>query len=297
MGANEEAPLQPVEILETGDTLGECPLWDGRLGVLYWLDIHGERIGRWEIDSGKWDAWPTGRRLGSIALTSLPGRLLVAGQDGLWIADVDDDGFRNREFLTDPETDRPGNRFNDGRTDRAGRFWTGTMDDAETERRGSLYRLDEDRALTSHRHGMGVPNSICFSPAGDVMYVADSWERRIERAPYDPEAGRPGPFAPFAAVETGGAPDGSVVDAAGMLWNAEWGSGRLTRYRSDGRIDQVIETPAPRPTCPAFGGADLHLLFATTARKGGNPPGPRCGTILVYEPGVTGLAETPFPAP
>ena len=296
MGGETGGSVQPVEILETGDTLGECPLWDGRLGVLYWLDIHGERLGRWEADSGKWEAWPTGRRLGSIALTSVPGRLLAAAGDGLWIADVDDDGFRNREFLADPEADQPGNRFNDGRTDRAGRFWAGTMHDAETEQTGSLYRLDRDGAVTRHRQNMGVPNSICFSPEGDAMYLADSRKRLIERAPYDPEAGQPGPFAPFAAVETGGAPDGSVIDAEGMLWNAEWGSGRLTRYRPDGRIDRVIETPAPRPTCPAFGGDGLRLLFATTARKGG-APGPRCGTILVYEPGTAGLPETPFPAP
>lgn len=292
--------MKPVEILETGNTLGECPLWDGRLGVLYWLDIHGERLGRWEMQSGRWETWPTGRRLGSIALTSVPGRLLAAAQDGLWMTEVGDDGFRNREFLADPETGQPGNRFNDGRTDRAGRFWTGTMDDAETDRTGSLYRLEGDLSLTRHRREMGVPNSICFSPTGDVMYMADSWERRILRAPYDPATGQPGPFRLFAEVTQPAAgraaPDGSAVDAEGMLWNAEWGSGRITRYRPDGKIDRVMETPAPRPTCPAFGGAGLDLLFATTARKGGEP-GPQCGNILVYQPGPVGLPETPFPAP
>jgi L-arabinonolactonase len=284
-----------LEVIAVEDELGESPLWDERLGLLYWIDIYGERLGALDVATGDWTVWPTRQRFGSIALTTVPGRLLAGTAAGLEIVQVDKSGVNRLNLLAAPELHIPGNRFNDGKTDRQGRFWAGTMEDAETGlRTGAMYRLDLDGRLTREWSNVGVPNGMCFSPDGTTMYTADSLDGALWAAEYDPTTGEPGPRRVLAACSSPGGPDGSTVDSAGGIWNAEWGNSRVTRYRPDGSVDRVLDLRATNPTCPAFAGPGFDLLFITTARVGLDP-GEHGGSILVYEAGTTGVAEAPFP--
>lgn len=288
--------MKLVDVIAVGDMLGESPLWDGRTGLLYWIDIHGETIGAFHPTSGDWSKWPTGRRFGSVALTSSPGTLLAATATGLELISLQGDQIVELGSLGSPEADIPGNRFNDGKTDRHGRFWVGTMEDAETGlRTGAMYRLDLDGTLTRTWGNIGIPNGMCFSPDGTIMYTADSMDRTLREAEYDLAAGTPGPRTVFADIVHPGSPDGSTVDAAGNIWNTEWGASRLVRYLPSGEVDLTLEVPAAKPTCPAFGGSDLDVLFVTTAQVGPGFNGDYAGSMLVYDVGVTGIAETPYP--
>ncbi len=82
-------------------------------------------------------------------------------------------------------------------------------------------------------------------------------------------------------------PDGSVVDSEGCLWNAQYGSGRVVRYRPDGSLDRVVQVPASNTTCPAFGGPGLRTLFITTARQHLSEEDlqqqPHAGTVFALE--------------
>jgi L-arabinonolactonase len=284
--------LMDVIPVEAG--LGESPLWDERNGLLYWIDIAGREIGALSVTTRGWATLPTPYKYGSLALTSTPGRLLAATAQGLEVIRLTDGGVEVVRSIGDPESDVAGNRFNDGKTDRRGRFWTGTMDDAEVGRRtGSMYRLDPDGTISRAWGDVGIPNGLCFSPDGRTMYTADSDDGELREADYDPDSGQPGPRRVLARCEGAGVPDGSTVDAAGGIWNAEWGASRVVRYLPDGSVDAVIDVPATQPTCPAFGGPGLDLLFVTTAKRG-NDPGPHGGSILVYEVDVAGIAETPY---
>lgn len=283
--------MNPTEIIPVDAVLGESPLWDGRVGLLYWLDIHGQALGTLDVRSGTWSTVPTGERFGSLALTEDPGVLLAATTRSLALVAIGDATLDRHAELARPASERAGNRFNDGKVDRQGRFWVGTMDDAEQDRAGSFYRYGDGR-LTWRWGDVGVPNSLAFSVDGSRMYAGDSWDRTIWAAEYDAGGGRPERWAEFAHVDEPGGPDGSTVDAEDHLWNAEWGNSRLTRYAPDGSIALVLEVPVTRPTCPAFGGDDLDLLFVTTARVGGRRTEHE-GAILVYEAGVRGLAEQP----
>ncbi len=166
------------------------------------------------------------------------------------------------------ETAPEGNRLNDGRCDRRGRFWVGTMGISERGETGSLYRIGADRQVTRQFSGVVIPNSTAFSPDDRTMYFADTPHKKIWAFDFDIEAGTIGNRRLFVDMQDHpGYPDGSCVDADGCLWNAEYGGGRVVRYTPDGRIERVVKVPASQTTCCAFGGDDLRTLFITSATQ------------------------------
>jgi sugar lactone lactonase YvrE len=192
-----------------------------------------------------------------------------------------------------------GLRCNDGKCDRAGRFWVGTMHDAERQPLGALYRLDGDKRLHVMAGRITVPNSLAWSPDNRVMYHADSPERTIYAYDFDPATGALGPRRVFARTEPPhGYPDGSTVDAEGFLWNAEYAGSRLVRYAPDGRIDRTVAMPVSCPTSCAFGGPRLDLLYVTSSRQRMTTEQiekePMAGGLFALEVGVKGLPEPRF---
>jgi len=183
--------------------------------------------------------------------------------------------------------------------DLAGRFWFGTMDDGETDQSGAVYRLDPDWSCRRVLDGLGISNTLVCSPDGDVLYVADSTHRIIDALAIDPATGEAGARQPFIHTRDGpGAPDGSAVDAEGFVWNAQWGAARLVRYAPDGAIDRIVALPVDHPSSCTFGGEDLATLYITTARwllsKETLQRQPLAGSLLAFEPGVSGLSLPPF---
>ena len=254
-----------VGTIDVENILGEGPVWDDRLGRLWWTDIHSRRLYRWDWDVREVGIIDLPRRLGSFCLTSEEGCLLCAFAIGfalVWPA------TGRNEWLHVIEPDSRGIRMNDGRIDRHGRFWAGSMvenaDIAQADT-GSLYRVTPDGAVAPQFDGIRISNSTCFSPDGSVMYFADTPTGRIDR--FDVSAdGTLGERRLFATVEGTGGPDGSDIAADGCLWNAEWGAGQLTRYRPDGSVIERVPVPVSRPTCPTFGGPQLDHIFVTTSR-------------------------------
>jgi L-arabinonolactonase len=190
-------------------------------------------------------------------------------------------------------------RLNDGKCDRRGRFWAGSLDMSGTEPLGALYRLDPDFACASVAQGVTCANSLAFSPDDRTLYFADSPARAICAYAFDIGSGELGPRRVFADTSAlSGVPDGSTVDAEGFLWNAMWDGWRLVRYAPDGRVDRIVPLPVQRPTCCAFGGPKLETLFVTSARASLEPQSlaaqPLAGSVLAFEPGCRGLAEPLF---
>ncbi len=238
--------------------------------------------------------------VGAIAFTESAGQLVVALADRIALYDWALDRLAT---LADLPGAVSGHRFNDGRCDRQGRFWVGTMHNISRAPEGALYRLDEG-GLAEAMSGICIPNSLAWSPDGRVMYFADSLHYSIARHDYDTATGTMGSPSIFAATTKPGFPDGSTVDADGYLWNAEFNASRVVRYAPDGRIDRLIPMPVDRPTACAFGGADLDLLYVTTTSQGMNEAElgvhPLAGALLAFEAGVRGLPEplcTVLPTP
>jgi sugar lactone lactonase YvrE len=187
-------------------------------------------------------------------------------------------------MICSPEPERTGNRFNDGGCDPHGCFWAGSMDDAEKGRTGAVYRLDREGRCTRMLDGFFIPNTLVWSPDGTTMYVADSVEEAIFAHSYRPEECSIGPRRPWVKIAGPGYPDGSAIDSAGCLWNA--------------RIDKVVELPVKRPTSCAFGGADLDVLYVTSARIGLSDgelaDQPLAGSLFAIDVGVDGFSVPPY---
>lgn len=275
--------------------LGEGPCWDAARGRLYWLDIHGRLIEWLSPSDGRIGLWTLERRASAMAPRA-DGTLLLATEAGLAVFDPDAGRLDQRH---DMEAHLPGNRSNDGNTDRQGRFWISTMDDAETHASGSVYRVDADWTVTRMIEGLSIPNTLVTSPDGRILYVAESRAARIDAWDLDPESGEISNRRLFVAVEEPGiAPDGSAVDAEGCLWNAQWGGARVVRYRPDGSIDQIVPLPVSQPTSCCFGGPGLDTLYVTSARVGLSEEDlaaePLAGSLFALSPGVRGAPQALF---
>jgi sugar lactone lactonase YvrE len=279
------------------DILGESPIWNEDESALYWVDIRRPALRRLDAASGRVETWAMPGMVGSIAFAD-DGRLLVALADRI---DLFDRASGDFETMARLDATIPDHRFNDGRLDRQGRFWVGTMHNVTRAPEGVLYRLDPGRGLTPVLSEVCIPNSLCWSPDGTTMYFADSLRHAIDAYAFDPVSGALGERRVFAHTEPPGFPDGSTVDADGYLWNAEFNASRVVRYAPDGRIDRVIETPVPRPTSCAFGGPDLGTLFITTASQNMTEAErvaqPLAGALLALDVGVRGLPEPRFAVP
>jgi sugar lactone lactonase YvrE len=283
-----------IEVAVAGtDQLGECPLWDERSRTLWWVDSRAPAAKRLDAASGRVSALTLAETVGSIAFRD-NGGMLAATKSGIHFLDPASGAL---ERIAAPEAGLPENRFNDGRCDRNGRFWAGTMCDVRRDPVGTLYRIDRNGACTALRNGIIIPNSLAWSPDGRTMYFADTNRHTIWAWDYDPASGDATRERVFA--DTGaGRPDGSCVDAEGCLWNAEYGAARLVRYAPDGQVDRTVDLPVANPTCCCFGGSTFDELYVTTARQRLSADElarqPLAGSVLVLRPGVRGLAESRF---
>ena len=248
-------------------TLGESLIWDECSHRFWWVDVPAGVLYRGEEGGLAPDRWQFPEALGHVALTDSPDRVVLGLASGLDLFDTTT-GTRTR-LATVPHP-ALGMRLNDGRCDRHGHLVFGTMSEGGKGPRGAFWWFGAADGLRRlDLPAPAIPNSICFSPDGTLMYFTDSTDKVIRVCDYDAAAGAvsnirifsdPGPVA--------WEPDGSCVDAEGGVWNAQWAAGRIVRYRPDGQLDRIIETPAFQPTCPCLGGDHFDVLYSTSARIG-----------------------------
>jgi len=267
--------------------LGEGALWHPLRRQFFWFDIiNGHLLSQ---DRTGPRIWKFPEMVSAAAWVS-EDVLLIAGERDLFLFDLETEEV---EPLVDLEADKPRNRSNDGRADRQGGFWIGTMAKEPSEQKGAgaIYRFykGELRVLFP---GISIPNAICFSPDGKIAYFADTMAQTIWKIALDGEGWPIGERQVFRD-ETGTDiyPDGAVTDAAGNVWCAQWGASRVAAYAPDGSFLREVAVGAPHSSCPAFGGPDLTTLFCTTAQEGMTAAAiaacPDAGKVFV----ATGIAK------
>ena len=283
-------------VLDARADLGEGPVWSGHDRALWWVDIHAGRLHRLRPDDGRLDTIELGEPIGSFA-PRVAGGFVAALKSGFWL--LDKAGGRQR-LLAHPLAPYPHQRLNDGRCDRAGRFfWAGAIDETLARADGALHRIDPDGRCEAAVQGLTVSNGLAWSPDGRTMYHSDTPTRIVRAYDYDAERGTLSNGRVFHRFEGRGRyPDGAAVDAAGRYWVALYGAATVACLSPQGELLAEYPLPARCPTMPAFGGDDLRTLYVTSARR--ERPAeelqryPLSGGLFAMRVDEPGLPEPPF---
>jgi sugar lactone lactonase YvrE len=276
-------------VLDAHAEVGEGPAWDAEGGRLLWVDITGRLVHLYDPTTGSDRSIDVGQHVGAAAPRAAGG-LVLALRGGFGVLDLESGRV---QAIGDTEASNPDNRMNDGKCDRAGRFWAGSMSYSETGTAGSLYRLDHDHSVARVLTGVGLSNGLGWSPDDRVMYHIDSLAGTVWVHDFDAESGSISNRRPLVEVpKDQGTPDGMTVDVEGCLWVAFWGGGAVRRYGLDGTLLEEVRLPVRQVSCCAFGGPDQGDLYVTTAARGLSAreltDQPNAGGLFRFRPGVTG---------
>lgn len=286
-------------VVDARALLGEGTYWDPHAQVLWWIDIWGPAIHCYDPATGKDRAWKAPEYLGTLAVRAAGG-LVVSMVSGFYFFDPRSGVFT---AIVDPEAACEVTRFNDGKTDRQGRFWSGTMFEAPGQppvRCGSRWRLDADHSVHRIVTDIGCSNGLAWSPDSRTMYFTDSHTHVVWAFDFDPAAGTATNRRVFIDLSADSfVVDGATVDADGTYWLTVPFQGKVLAYDRSGRRVRTIELPVDLPTCCELGGPDLDVLYVTsatlrrdeTALAGQAAPG---GLFAIRGLGVRGLPLVPY---
>jgi len=278
------------QIPNTSSVLGEGPLWS-KTGVLYWVDIKSNKVNEYDPEKGTNTSHQLDQNVTAIVLRK-SGGALIAVKHGLASFDLNTGKY---DIIARPDAD-PRNRFNDAKCDNQGRFWAGTMEDAETGANlGALYSLDEKLQVTKHLSDLGVSNGLCWTADSKTMYFIDSPTKKVDAFDFDAATGKLSNRRTAVTIpEDEGFPDGMTIDADGNIWVAHWGGSRITQWDPhSGKLLRTVKMPTAKVTSVAFGGKDFSDLYATTASVGSEPP-PAGALFRITGLGVKGLPASEF---
>ena len=287
-------------IASLGDHCGEGVVWSAAESAIYWTDINRFLIHRLDICSGATCDWKFDEPVVALSLTTDAEILLVAlgSRLLLWRPRTDtriDHVFRLAEW--------PRMRLNDGRADPNGNFWVGSMRNNVNldgspgtvgGRDGRLYKVAATGDISVWREGVGISNTLCWSPDRRRFYFGDSLANTIYSYDFDLEHGVITNEQPFFTGYDRGIPDGSAIDSQGFLWNCRYGGRCIVRVAPDGNVDRIIEMPTLNPTTCTFGRKDLKTLFVTSAALSSEPGDRLAGSLFELTTEVAGLPECCF---
>ena len=258
--------MQPELLLDARADLGEGPAWDATGNRLYWVDIHAGDLHIYYPQNETDFRVNLGEPVGCV-VPCQSGDVVIALRSGFATYHLPTQELTR---LVNLELHLPGNRFNDGKCDPAGRFLAGTMDDSEKEASGTLYSYSPDGTLKTLLTGLRISNGLTWSPDYQTFYHVDTPTRQLTAFDYELATGNIANPRPVVNVPPQmGWPDGMTSDSEGMLWVAMWGGAKLTKWNpATGQLLEVIPLPALNVSSCVFGGPGLTELYITSARKG-----------------------------
>lgn len=278
--------------------LGEGPTWCPRSRKLFWVDIEGYTVHIYDPAARRDRAINVGEYVGALAVRQAGG-LVVALKSGFVALDLDTEEITP---IADAESHLPGNRFNDGKCDPAGRFWAGTLalDEDNGEGKGNLYCLHADGRVELKVPGVWISNGLAWTRDRRTMYYVDSPHRTVTAYDYDEVTGAIA--NPRVAIEVPlgmGYPDGMAIDAEDKLWIAHWDGAQVVRWDPQTAEPLAsIQLPVTRPTSCVFGGEDFSTLYITSASTRLSAEKlatqPLAGSLFSCRPGVAGLPMWEF---
>lgn len=276
------------------NALGEGPLWHPHEKVLYWIDLVCNTLHRLHPDTLDYQEWQLPDHVGAIAPRAAGGLIATLGNRVVAIT-LPTLHITSLAEITPWPSDVV---MNDGKCDRAGRFWFGVASRDVENPRGGLYRLDVDGKLTQMESQITISNGLGFSPDNKKFYYTDGLKYRIYKYDFDLKNGLISNRKIFLQLDKSPIePDGLTVDSEGYLWEAQWNSGKVFRYTPEGNVASIIDMPVTRPTSCIFGGHDLKTLYVTSCSRGRDETQSLAfpaGALFAIETTVKGLFEPAF---
>lgn len=290
--------IKPELVLDAKALLGEGPCWDDTYNLLYWVDIAAYNVHIFNPIDRRDKVIHTKQYVGA-AIPRSSGGLILAMRHGFYHLDLETEALN---FITDPESDKPFNRFNDAKCDASGRLWAGTMglDESVGKKEGALYSLDKDLNVKKVLGDVGISNGIAWDENSETMYYIDTPTKQITAFDFDMQTGDISNKRVIIEFPEGvGFPDGMNIDSEGMLWIAHWGGSQVSRWNpATGVQIDSISIPALQVTSCVFGGVNLDELYITTARIGMSQDEleqyPHAGGLFMAKPGVKGVKTYQF---
>lgn len=288
-------------VSSAANDLGESPYWDSAKRRLYWIDAWRSQVHELDPATGETRCMELGIALGGLPIGSIgrhsAGGMIAGIKGGFWHLDPERGSARR---IAAVEADRPAtNRLNDGKCDRAGRFWCASVNTDHRSPTGALWRLaGSDPVLM--QDGLAIGNGIAFSPDDRTMYLADTLTRRVWRYDFDLATGALANRRLFISTDhIAGFVDGATVDADGCYWAALFRGSAVAQFDPDGRLVRHVRLPVANPTMCVFGGPDLDILYVTSASRfldeAAQRAQPLAGHLFAIEGlGVRGIAEPEF---
>ncbi|WP_121663177.1 SMP-30/gluconolactonase/LRE family protein [Metabacillus litoralis] len=253
-------------VVDQKATLGEGPHWNGEEQALYWVDIIGKRLHRYDPLTKENKTFTFNQYVGAAVPAQL-GKMLLAMHDGIYRLDLETEDLI---LVANPETNQPHIRFNDGKCDSSGRFYIGTMALNIEKGKGALYRLDPSGHIHKILSSVTISNGLAWSPDEKFMYYIDTPTGEVTVFSYDKQTGSISSKKTSVVIPNEmGSPDGMTIDSDGMIWVAHWDGSRVTQWNpyTGKQLDEVV-VPVKHVTSCTFGGEHLDELYITTARQG-----------------------------
>ena len=284
-------------VLEVHNVIGEGPVWHSQEECLYWVNfIEQFQVLRFYPQTRHMDVFETGVPVMALGIRMAGGFIAATGKGiAHW------DAQRNTlEPFCEPVAGLSTCRFNDAATDGQGRFWVGTLNDANPKGPdGELFCVQADGSWQVMDKNITVANGIGWSPDRKIMYFTDSFRYSIYAYDYAADAGTITNRRTFVQTSPdAGVPDGLTVDSEGFVWSAFWGGWKVVRYSPEGKVDREYRLPVPNPTSCAFGGKRLDELYITSASLGLSKEEQerhvQSGDLFCLKAGITGMDEPRF---
>lgn len=295
---NKQRVMHPIAA--TNDICGEGAVWHPEEASVYWTDINRRLLHRYTLGNTDVSTWQFDEPVTAVALTQDPEQLLIVlgGQIILW----------NTQFCRRISTLFqlplwPAIRCNDARVGPDGALWFGTMQNNVrrdggsmpiTENLGELLRLDGSGRTKVWHSGIGIANTVAWSPGGDRFFFGDTLCNLIYVCEFDQSSGLTTQRVAFTKDFPRGLPDGSAMDSQGYLWNCRYGGSSIVRFATNGSVAEIVETPVKNPTTCAFGGDDLKTLYITSAMASDPNENGLGGALFSMQVEIAGLPSNRF---
>jgi D-xylonolactonase len=273
-------PAAPDILVEDAGEFAQNLRWDERDESLWWTDVAGGRLHRFNTQT----------RLQSVAYEGPPVGAFLPQEDGTWLL------FRERDIAV-LDFDRhaqvaplvenvrfDGDRFSEVIADANGRVLVGTLRRGRPNGAG-LYRLEPGGALAKSLGGTGESGGMAWNEKGDTLYWTCGTTKTIYRYRYDGQRGSISNRQVFhECLPDEGTPAGLAIDSEGTLWSARREAGAILKIGSNRQLLGQVTFPARDVTSVVFGGPDRRTVFASAVTKEG------ASKIFVLRSPVAGLA-------